>query len=191
MKIDPIIKQIQTYCPSFKLVAGALTVELKAAVSDGEDKLPAAYVVRLDESGEYNDGLSNDYRQEIEEQFGVLVFVNNRKQDVRGQRAADQLEDLRAELFKALLQWCPSEAHDPIEYVGGSVQSIDKDRIAYAFEFKTTTVMTIEDSWRQVEYDAMPRLTKVHVDVDKIEDPDEKPDGEIEAGFDVNFTNGA
>ncbi len=191
MKIEPIIRQIQTWCPSFKLVAGALTVDLKTAISDGEANLPAAYVVKLDESAEYVDGLSNDFRQDVEESFGVLVFVNNRKKDGRGQWAADQLEDLRAELFKALLQWCPSDAHNPIIYSGGSVQSIDKDRIVYAFEFETGTQLTIEDTWRQVAYDRMARLQTMHVDVDKIEEPEMKPDGDIDAGFEVNFKDGA
>lgn len=183
MKLGPIIVQIQRECPSIKLVAGALSVDLQQKVSEGV--LPAAYVVRLDETASPNEVGSNDYEQDIEEGFGVVIMLDNSKRDARGQFASDTLEDIRTELIRALVQWSPDDAHELIEYEGGSVLDIGRDRIAYSFEFRTGTTLTVEDTWRNVAYDRTGGFNLIHVDVDL-----EPPDGTPEAGFEVKL-NGA
>ena len=101
MKLAPIVAQSRRECKSFPQVAGAITDQLKSSISQGT--LTAAYVVRLDEDAEIVDDLGNEYYQELTEYFAVVVFLANN--DPRGQSAADRLDDIRAELFKALLRW--------------------------------------------------------------------------------------
>lgn len=190
MKLSPIIRQIQAECPSFKQVAGTISQELLEKVVSQMD-LPAAYIVRLDEDAEIADvtEYGNEYHQELTEHFGVLVFLNNR--DDRGQHPSDALDDLRAELFKALCGWCPSDVHDPIEYEGGTLQKLTRDRLLYFFEFKTTTTLTKEDTWQQVAYDRLGKFNGLSIDVDVIRDDTHRPDGKPEARLDIDLQNGA
>ena len=73
MKLAPIIAPIQAECPSFTQVAGALTDDLEKVISQG--KLPAAYVVRLDEDGEILEDMGNECYQEITEYFAVVSLT--------------------------------------------------------------------------------------------------------------------
>ena len=183
MRIDPIVAQIQRECKSFTQVAGAITDQLQSSISQGT--LPAAYVVRLDEDAEIVDDLGNEYYQELTEYFAVVVFLANN--DPRGQSAADQLDDIRAELFKALLRWEMDEAHDKIEYNGGSLLELTRDRLVYSFQFKTYTTIQIEDTWQQVAYDRMQNLSGVDVDIDEIGPRTKRPDGTPEAELKINL----
>ncbi len=186
MKISPIIAQIQAECPSFTQVAGALTDDLEMAISQA--KLPAAYVVRLDEDGEILEDMGNECYQEITEYFAVLVILNN--QDPRAQQAADQLDDIRAELFKALLRWCPDAAHDKIEYTGGSLVTLTRDRLIYSYQFKTFTTVQKDDAWQQVAHERMGPFKGVDINVDEIGPREHKPDGTPEARIKIE-TQGA
>lgn len=190
MKISPIVQQILNECRSFKQVAGTINQELLQTVVS-QKALPAAYVVRLDEDAEIAEvtEYGNDYLQELTEHFGVMVFLDN--SDNRGQTAADKLDDIRAELFKALCGWCPSEAHDPIEYEGGTLQALTRDRLIYFFEFKATTTLTKEDTWQQVSYERLGTFDRAHIDVDVIREDTQKPDGNIEAELEINLKDGA
>lgn len=183
MKLDPIVAQIQRECKSFTQVAGAITDQLQASISQGA--LPAAYVVRLDEDAEIVEDMGNQYYQELTEYFAVVVFLAN--SDPRGQTAADKLDDIRAELFKALLRWEMDEAHDKIEYNGGSLLELTRDRLIYSFQFKTYTTIQIEDTWQQVAYERLGPLEGVDVDVDEIGPRHKKPDGTPEAELQINF----
>lgn len=187
MKLAPIIAQILAECPSFTQVAGALTDDLEKVISQG--KLPAAYVVRLDEDGEILEDMGNECYQEITEYFAVVLILKNNDPD-RGQEAADQLDDLRAELFKALLRWCPDEAHDKIEYTGGSLVALTRDRLIYSYQFKTFTTVQKEDTWQQVAYERMGPFKGVDIDVDEIGPREHKPDGTPEARIKIE-TQGA
>lgn len=178
MNLKPIIEQIQNYCPSFKSVSGAAEINLdkKASVA-----LPAAFVVMLDETGETVETEGNDYLQEITESFAVLVVLDNQT-DERGQDAMDLLDPIRAELFKALVNWCPDEFHDEIRFNRGYLTQMNGDQLFYAYEFYTYTTLAKEDTWQQVMYESLGPLKKVHSGIDL-----QPTDGRIEAEFEVNF----
>ena len=186
MKISPIIAQIQAECTSFTQVAGALTDDLEKVIAQA--KLPAAYVVRRDAVGEILEDMGIECNLLFPENFGVVVILNNN--DSRAQMAADQLDDLRAELFKALLRWCPDAAHDKIEYTGGSLVTLTRDRLIYSFQFKTFTTVQKEDTWQQVAYERMGPFKGVDNDVDDIGPRKHKPDGTQEARITIE-TQGA
>ena len=178
MNLKPVIEQIQNLCPSFKSVSGSAEIDLdkKASVS-----LPAAFVVMLDETGETVELEGNEYTQEITESFAVLVVLDNRTDD-RGQDAMDWLDSIRAELFKALVNWCPDEVHDEIRFNRGYVSQMNADQLFYVYEFDTYTTLTKEDTWQQVMYESLSPIKKMHADIDLV-----PKDGRIEAEFEVNF----
>ena len=175
--------QLQAECNLFSQVAGALTDDLAQVIS--QSKLPAAYVVRLDEDGEIIEDVGNEYYQEITEYFAVVVILDNK--DQRGQFVADLLDDIRAELFRALLRWQPDEDHDKIEYSGGTLMENTRDRIIYSFQFKTYTTIQKEDTWQKVAYERMQMIKGVDVDIDEIGPRKHKPDGTPEAQLKIDL----
>lgn len=183
MKVSPVVAQLQAECKIFTQVAGALTDDLEKVIS--QSKLPAAYVVRLDEDGEIIEDVGNEFFQEITEYFAVVVIVGN--QDPRGQEVADTLDDIRKELFRALLRWQPDEAHDKVEYSGGTLLENTRDRIIYSFQFKTYTTIRKEDTWQQVSYERLSGITGVDVDIDEIGPREHKPDGKPEAQLKIDL----
>lgn len=189
MKLTPIIKQLQAETTCFKQIAGTLSDEvLENFVRQKE--LPAAYVVMLDIDAEFAEvsNYGNSYEQELTEHFGVVIFAAS---DRRGQSVGDLLDDYRAEIFKAIVGWCPDDCHDPIEFEGGSVQKMTGDRLIYLFEFKTTCTITKEDTWQQVAYDRLGEFEGMDIDVDMIRHDTQKPDGQVEAKLKIDFEKGA
>ena len=183
MNLSPIIEQIQELCPTFKRVAATAEIDLDKKVSV---PLPAAFVVMLDERGEIVEVTGNEYMQEITESFGVVVILDNRK-DKRGQEAMTLLDPIRAELFRALVNWCPDDCHDEIRFNRGYLVNMNPDLLFYAFEFETYTTLTKDDTWNKVWYDSLGPIKKLHADIDLV-----PTDGRIEAGFEVDFEkNGA
>lgn len=183
MNLSPIIEQIQELCSTFKRVAATAEINFDKKVSV---PLPAAFVVMLDERGEIVEVTGNEYQQEITESFGVVVVLDNRK-DRRGQDAMALLDPIRAELFRALVNWCPDQYHDEIRFSRSYLVSMNPDVLYYAFEFDTYTTLTKDDTWNKVWYDSLGPIKKVHADIDL-----QPIDGRIEAGFEVDFEkNGA
>lgn len=183
MKLAPIIQQIQAYCPSIKLSAGAVSVNLKGNFSSAS--LPAAFVVRLDETAEVPSDAGNSYQQEITENFGVLLVLDNRGVDsARGQTAADTLDTIRNELFAALVDWCPDDEHDEIRFDRGYLLSMDDDLLFYVYEFATFTTITKADTWNDKRYrEILGPFETVDMDVDL-----SPPDGRIEAEVEIDLT---
>lgn len=183
MKLAPIIRQIKAECPSFTQVAGSITRDLENVIA--QDKLPAAYVVRLDEDAAAVDDTGNEWYQELTEYFSVIVILQSK--DARGQLASDILDDLRSELFRALLRWTPDEFHDRIEYQGGELVGLTRDRLVYAYNFMTYTTLNKDDTWQKVVYDRLQPCKGIDIDVDEIGPREHKPDGEIEAKIKIDF----
>ena len=102
MRLDPIIAALRRRCPSFEnRFAGA--AEWAGLTEDEAPALPAAYVVPLAEDAGGNESQVG-YQQTVTNTFAVIVLVSN-VCDERGQKAFDSLEDLRLELFRAILSW--------------------------------------------------------------------------------------
>ncbi len=183
MKLAPIIQQIQAECPVFTQVAGSITSDLDTAIS--QNNLPVAYVVRLDEDAEAVDDAGNEWFQELTEYFSVVVILS--QEDPRGQLASDNLDDIRSELFRALLRWSPDETHDRIGYQGGELVGVDRERLIYAYNFRMYTTLNKDDTWQKVAYDRLQPCKGIDIDVDEIGPREHKPDGEIEAKLKIDF----
>lgn len=180
MKISRIIQQIKSYCPSITTCAGALTVDLRTKVSP--DGL-SAFVVRLDDEVVEPVLVGNDYIQDVTERFAVLVFFTQK--DGRGQGVAESIDEVRDALIKSLVRWKPAEQYDEIVYEGSAIQLFTKDRVVVSFEFSCATEIHTEDTFNQVAYRALDEFYEVDLDVDVIEDKTGKPDGQVEAHFNV------
>lgn len=160
MKLSHIVHTLRHFSPSFEgRVGGA--AEFSAIKDTAFLKLPAAYVVPLDDRAEDNQS-QTDYWQNVTEGFGVIVAL--KPLDERGQHEAyDIVENIKTELWRALLGYEPSPAHYPIQYDGGDLLDLDRGRIFYQFNFSAV---------REVGFDD----TRQYFDLNAIDNPIPDPD---------------
>lgn len=164
MKLSNIVHTLRHFSPSFEgRVGGA--AEFSAIKDATFLKLPAAYVVPLDDRADDNKS-QTDYWQNVTEGFGVIVVL--KPLDERGQHEAyDIVENIKAELWRALLGYEPSPLHYPIQYDGGDLLDLDRGRIFYQFNFSSV---------REVRFDDTRQYFDLHVFDKPIADPDHQPD---------------
>ena len=191
MNLNLIIDQLRQYCPSFGgRIAGA--AEYKGLTENANLKLPSAYIIYMDD--EVGELLSlNGVYQELTEAFAVIVCVSNVPNE-RGQSAVNTAhQDIRAELWRALLGFQPDKTiYNGVFYQGSNlIPTKDRARLWMRFDFAATMQIGPEDGWQAVDLAALPHFDGMNVKVDDIDpaaDPNIKypgPDGRIEHEFNI------
>lgn len=185
MKLATIIAQLRAHCPTFENRVGG-AAEFAAARTSTALAVPCAFVIPLDDNPERNTH-ANGLRQELIEAFGVAVAVSN-ELDEKGQGAVDKVDDLRTEIWAALLNWPPGENYDGLQYQAGTLVQIDRSRLWWQFEFGARTEITEEDGYTP----AHPHFEGMTVNVDQIDPAADRnvqypgPDGRIETELRIN-----
>ena len=128
MKLTAVLTQLQTQCPSLaeRIIVG---VNLDT-LSSTSPAVPAAYVAPLNDLATANTA-QNAHRQIIRDRFEVALLLDASNP----QQALDQLHDLRAELWRALVGFKPGAEYNPIQYDGGELVSLDATRLLYRLRF--------------------------------------------------------
>jgi len=197
MKLTPLVSQVRTWCPVFAgRVAGALDWDPTA--DSAKLPVPSAYVIMTGDDAD-DAPLGNVIRQDIRDEFDVCVVLA--QADERGQTAADTLHDVRAELWRALVGYQPSPELEPIQYGGGSLVLINRDRVVYRFgffaEFQLGRNLASEpaETWQERQLDGLPTFTEVKLDLDAIDPMADRnlqypgPDGRIEVQHIIPLEN--
>jgi len=190
MRISLIVAQLRQYCPGFGgRVAGG--IDFEAVANSAKLAHPSGYVIATADRAGDND-VQNGVRQPVTDQFEVVLVVD--ANDERGQEASDLTHVFRAEIWRALIGWSPEPEYRPIEYEGGELISINRNRVVYRFTFSAAFQLGRNapgdppETWHELELDGLPGFTGVSFDMDCIDpaDPNLKrpgPDGRIEAKF--------
>ena len=173
MKLAPIVAELRRRCPSFEQrVYGS--VEFSSIETATNLAMPCAFVLPLGEStGERDSG--NEYRQSVEQSVGVVVFVAN-SPDRTGFDAYDGVEDIKAEILKAIVGWEANDESDEIEYDGMSILEFNRARLAVQMEFTWPYDIVDPETRHGVDLASLPDLMEVGVKVDFL-----APDGNLEA----------
>ncbi|CAG4906116.1 phage tail terminator protein [Paraburkholderia saeva] len=194
MKVTPIVLQLRTYCPFFENRVAA-AIEFEAARDEALLPAPAAFVVPThDDAGENQ--TQNTTRQDITDAFDVVVVIAT--QDARGQSRIDLLHDVRAMLWKALVGFEPLPDWNRIQYEGGSLLMMNRERILYRFGFSTVYTLgggNEPETWHEQFLAGLPAFEGFTVNVDCIDPADANlhkpgPDGRIEFTFREDFNDG-
>lgn len=173
MKLGPIVNALRLKCPTFEQrVAGA--AEFSQIEPTTNLAMPCAFVVPLGESTE-EATLQTDYRQTVEQSFGVIVYVSS-KTDERGLIAYDLVEEIKEEVIRAIAGWEPIERADGITYSGLTVLSLTSAWLCVQLEFSILYDIVDTQTRHGIDLSELPDLELVHVDVDLM-----FPDGVIEA----------
>ena len=146
MNIDTIITQVRKFAPVFEnRVYGA--AELVRAKQEGFDRFPAAYVVFAGDAADDN-GQLNGVTQYVDETLHIMVALDNRG-DRRGQGAAVTVEQVRAALFGAILNWKPDPKRMPkgFGYVGSDLEEMSTAALWHRFTFKRAILIGHEDGF--------------------------------------------
>lgn len=197
MKLSPLVAQVRSWCPFFAgRVAGALDWDPTA--DSAKLVAPSAYVVMTGDDAEPGPR-SNVVAQDITDEFDVCVVLA--QVDERGQAAADVLHDVRADLWRALVGFVPGAEYDPIQYAGGNLLAINRDRVVYRFGFFAgfqlgrNSADQPAETWQERELDGLPKLNEIHVDLDAIDPMADRnlqypgPDGRIEVQHHIPLEN--
>lgn len=184
MKVSSTIQALRERCPSFntRIFGAAEYQNLVNAINP--EQLPAAYVFTISENPKVLQSLENSYYQEIDATIAIVLVVSS--EDIRGQSALDNAEDLKEEVFKAILGWAPfGDVNCKYEY--SNYQLLDSSMCPAALfiqlEFSCPYVIDVGCTRIPAQLKAdTSALHSVGVDVDMISKND-RPDGQIDAKF--------
>ena len=189
MRVSSTIKALRERCPSFKnRVFGAIEWTSLSALNPAD--YPAAYVFTVSENPKDLQRTENWYYQEITATIAVVIAVPS--SDLRGQDAGDLIEDLKEEVFKAILSWAPNDDRNCV-YEYSNYRVLDTGAAPKVWfvqlEFSVDYVIGYGDTRQPEDLSDLPdatgnkptvgRLDKLYTDVDMIGDED-KPDGIID-----------
>lgn len=184
MKLIPIVTALRTRCARFENRVEA-AAQLTALPKADTLTLPSAYVVPANDIT--GDQMSQtDYWQSVTEGFAVIVVLSNEPDETGQWIAYDDVQDVRLEIWNALLGWQPDSDSGEIHYAGGQLRESDSTALYYQFDF-TVNREIAQDTTRQAEdLAALDALGTIAIDIDFIE-PGMGPDGEIEHHTDIHF----
>lgn len=188
MKPSALVDQL-AHCPS--LVNSAVVgLDLAAIKQLTPQPRPTTCLLLTGDDAERND-LQNATRQSLLDRFEVFLLLDAGPGTAQ---ALEQLDDLRAELWRALVGWKPQPAHDPVEYAGGELLLCDASRVLYRYRFIApfqlgrSSASQPAETWHERQLDGLATLERVRLDVDAIDPADPNlrqpgPDGRIEMTF--------
>ena len=193
MKISALITQLREQCPTLanRIAAG---IDLATLQANSPLQTPCAYVVPLADVASKSLA-QNLMLQPIRDRFEVTLVLDT----TDAATALDQLHDLRAELWRALVGFRPGGDYEAIEYDGGELVSISSTRVLYRLRFFAQFQLGRNlpgqpaESWHERELDGLSSFTGVTVRVDAIDPADPNlqrpgPDGRLELTFSGDVT---
>lgn len=175
MKLAPIIKVLREQCPSFeKRVFGTfawLNVDDKAAPA-----MPCAYVLPQKVTADVIRG-STKPRQDIDSYFDVVVCVPLSREDALGRSGHDLIEDLKDEVFKAILFAdiaYPDSKNRVVAFQGQAWHSgaTNAARLAETLSFSIPETLMGDDAAQGRIIDELPDLDQVRARVKGCETTD-------------------
>lgn len=138
MKLKPVIDRLKASAATLQSrIAGS--AEFAAAAQAQDLAVPCAFVMPLAESV-HPSRTAPRVVQTMEERFGIIVCVSNLV-DPRGQAGAEQLDDIRTELWSALIDWSPGGGVGPFEYRGSRHLAMTRGRLWHQYDFAALNVI--------------------------------------------------
>lgn len=165
MKLSLIIAALRTLCPRFENRVGSVS-QYEDLPDCGKLALPAAYVIPgEDVVGEQRS--QTDYWQSLTESFYVVVILNNGRNQQGQYPSVDTLNEVRSEIWRALLGWEPEPGCGAINYAGAEEADSNRAEYHYLFKFNTETDINAEDTRHDADLNNLPDLHTVAIDLNE------------------------
>ena len=132
MKIGPILTRIEGQCPSLVSVLPAQALQ---ALTDIDLQTPSVYV-HIEEEITEGSELDLYTSQRVEYHVSVITVARNYDRDT----TEEELDDVRTELFAALLGWQPDVNSEPCIHLGGRIVSISAQLIWWRDTWATASL---------------------------------------------------
>ena len=155
MDISLVIEQLRQFCPALQgLVGGAADfetgVETVIQITDPKTckfAYPTAVVIPLEDEPRSNDLLDGNI-QTVIETIGVIVEFDA-SADRRGQTAVSQVEAIKYQIFRALLNWNidPERGARGLYYAGGELLTFDRARLFWMYRMSFDATISDADGF--------------------------------------------
>ena len=155
MNISLVIEQLRQFCPRLQgRVGGAADfetgVETVIQITDpktGKFVYPTAVVIPLEDEPGSNDLLDGNI-QTVIETIGVIVEFDA-SADRRGQAAVSQVEAMKYQIFRALLNWNidPERGARGLYYAGGELLTFDRARLFWMYRMSFDATISDADGF--------------------------------------------
>ena len=155
MDISLVIEQLRQFCPVLQgRVGGAADfetgVETVIQITDprtGKFAYPTAVVIPLEDEPGSNDLMDGNV-QNVIETIGVIVEFDA-SADRRGQTAVSQVEAMKYQIFRALLNWNidPDRGARGLYYAGGELLTFDRARLFWMYRMSFDATISDADGF--------------------------------------------
>lgn len=165
MKLAPIIKLLRLKCPSFERRVFGLYGWSRVDETTNAT-MPCAYVLPASvKGGEV--APSTAYRQGITDSFDIAVAVHLSPDDWQGKAGHDYVEELKAEIFRAILG-LKLDAGVILRFESQvvSLNASNRNRLVELLTFSFDDDLDADDSVQGADYDSLPDFLRMHTDVD-------------------------
>ena len=146
---------------------------------------PAAFVVFLSDDCTPEPRGANEVYQRLTAHWGIIVKLAAHI-DIRGQAPAMTVPDIRAALFRALLNWSPYEVPpgtpfvgrppprpwSPMAYEKCELLQVNRDATFWLFQFSTQTILCGEDGETEETFEPLPDFEGMNAKIDWIDPHD-------------------
>lgn len=138
---------------------------------------PAAYVCFLGETAEAQPPGSNAFTQRVTQSLGIVVGLEATA-DIRGQNAVHRVEDIRAQLCRAIYNWKPDRNHGALFYGGFNLLGINRAVTYWTFTFGSYWAICEDDGEHEEQFDPLPEflgINRIYHDYISPHDPGNPP----------------
>lgn len=142
MNSAAVVERLQDRVPALRRVgiAADLQAVLKAKVADQTG--PSAFIVAASERGGRPSAVAGAFVQPTSETIAVVILireVSNRA----GDKAADELESIKADVKAALAGWKPADGFSPYALASGAIIAFAPGYVAWGYEFAAADQLRI------------------------------------------------
>lgn len=176
MKLSLITGALRERCPFFS--GRVSTLAAWKYLPSTLPTLPAAFVMPGEEEAAAQKS-ATDYWQTVTETFAVVVLLDGASAAKGEDTAFDSLEEVKAQLWKALAGMRPEEDGHIIVYTGARLLEMTDGRLCYQFDFAWSREIHEEMTRQHEELAALEAFHQLAIDLDPIA-ADGRPDGNVD-----------
>jgi hypothetical protein len=134
--VVPVIERIREQCPQFRKVEGA--AELASIDKQGNEVVPAAYVVLAQEQPRAKTGGTLRVIQDVVVSFAVILVIRQYRVADLGTAASNAFRPLIAAVREAVVGWRPDAYHAATELGEGRLLRYSDTTLTWNQVFRTS-----------------------------------------------------